>query len=358
MTILDRYILRRFAFTLGIAMIPFTFVVIFVDMVGNLAKFIDKNVPNPIVFEYYLFYVPQIVVLALPIAMLLASLFSLGQMARHNELTAIKSAGVSPYRTFVPLFLLSVGVSLAALAFNENVVPPANQKKRDIQNRFLNPFGEKSRRYENNVYLRDALGRRVFIGQFDYAAGSAEKVTIQRHSAQSIIERIDAPRMEWQDSVWVLFEGYTRRFEGELEQAIPFDTLYDRRLGFGPEDLSRFKIDPEDMSYAELKAFVREVRRNGADPNRWLVDLHFKLAVPFANFILVLFGVPLASSRNRSGALFGFMVSLIICFIYYGSNQMVKTLAAAGALPPAVAAWATNGVFFFGAMGLIYGARR
>ncbi len=358
MKILDRYLLRRFLLILTFALVAATFVVIFVDMVGNLGKFIDKDVPRALILQFYVYYIPQLLVLSLPIAMLLSSLFSVGQMARHNELTAIKSAGVSPYRTFVPLFGFALLVSVSALVFAETVVPPANQHKRDIETRYLDPFGQKSRRFESNVFLRDRHDRRIFIGQFDYIRNAAQKVTILRYDDRAVVERLDAPRMVWREGGWVLYDGYQRVLQDEMEIATPFDTLYEKSLDITPEAISRFRIDPQDMSYRELKAFIREVRRNGADPNRWLVDLYFRLSLPFANLIMVLFGAPLASDKNRSSPLFGFMVSLTIAFVYYGSNRLVQTLGQNGSIAPPVAAWATNVFFLLLGGVLLYHARK
>jgi lipopolysaccharide export system permease protein len=90
MRILDRYLIRQFLFVLLFSLTAFWLIFVIVDLVENLDKFIDRHATLLVVAKYYLFYTPYIVVLALPVAMLLSCLFSLGQMAKHNELTAIK----------------------------------------------------------------------------------------------------------------------------------------------------------------------------------------------------------------------------------------------------------------------------
>ena len=137
MRILDWYILRRFCFTLFFALLSFPLIVIFVDMVGNLSKFIDKDVPLVIIFKYYIFFIPYLIILVLPIAMLLASLFSLSQMANHNELTAIKSAGIGLHHILIPLYIFGLLISALALAFGEKIVPPANQEKTKIEDEYI-----------------------------------------------------------------------------------------------------------------------------------------------------------------------------------------------------------------------------
>ena len=344
MRILDRYILRRFLSTLGFAVLAFVFIVVFVDMIGNLGKFIDKNVPQKIILKYYLYNIPYILVLALPIAMLLASLLSIGQMTKYYELTAIKSVGVSLYRILFPLFLLSIVISFVALAIGELVVPPTSQEKTKITNAYLESRFARSPTTVTHIFWRDKLDRTLFIGRYDTRQKLAHKVSIQSFEGNEVVERIDAPNMEWEDGGWVLRRGYRRVFKEGEEKAEPFDRLRDENIDVEPERIAQSKVKPDDMSYDELKVFTSEVLRNGGDPNRWLVDLNFKLSIPFANFIMVLFGAPIASSRKH-GAIFGVIISLISCFIYYGSNTMIKTIGHNGDLPPFLSAWLTNGVF-------------
>ncbi len=358
MRILDWYILRRFCVTLFYALFSFILIVIFVDLIGNLGKFIDKDVQASIIFKYYVLYIPYIILLALPIAMLLASLFSIGHMAKFNELTAIKSVGTSLYRILLPLLVLSLFVSLFALGLGEIIAPKANQEKTQIENEYL-----KSRYINNptraaNIFWRDKLNRRLFINQYDNHSKTARTVTIQKYSGNQIVERIDAPTMKWQDSTWVLLNGYRRIFANNTEEAIAFDSLYDYNIDIKPEKLIQSKIEPADMSFNELKIFTTEVIRNGGDPDRWLVDLHFKISIPFANFIMVLFGAPLASQKKRGGALFGFIISLFICFIYYGSNRLIQTIGQSGNLTPIIAAWFTNGIFFTSGIALLFSTKK
>ena len=82
MKILAKYIVRNFLGTLFFALVAFTAIYIIIDMVGFMDKFIDRNVGFFTVVKYYVFYFPYIIILTLPVATLLASLFSVGQLSR------------------------------------------------------------------------------------------------------------------------------------------------------------------------------------------------------------------------------------------------------------------------------------
>lgn len=351
MRILDKYILSRFVFVLLFAVVGFVLVVIFVDMVGNIGKFLDKEVPPLVIAKYYAMYIPFVVILVLPIAMMLASMFSIGHLAKNNELVSIKSTGISLNRILLPVFFLSILISVFALYFGEKVTPKANQKKAEIEDQYLDTFRKVGKISYSNLFLRDQLGRYVFIGRYDTRTKTAHKVTIQTYTNNRIVERVDVEKMVWQDSLWILKNGYARSFTDSNEVAIPFESISDSTVQFRPNQLIEKKFEPQNLSYSELKNFIAEVIKNGGDPQKWQVDLNFKLSTPFASFILVLFAAPLASHKKRSGAIFGLVISVGIYLLYYGINQFVQTLGQVGFLSPLLSAWTTNVIFFL--LGLI-----
>jgi lipopolysaccharide export system permease protein len=358
MRILDRYILKRFGITLVFAMTFFVFVFIFVDMVGNLSKFIDRDVPRVIISQYYLFYVPYILTWVLPIGMLLASLFSIGQMARHNELAAIKSAGVSLYRIALPVAVTGMLISIGMLVFGEKIVPVTSQGKSDIEAEYLDTSKKTAQLRASDLFLRDKANRRVYINYYNHTTRSARKVSIQRSDKSEIIERIDAQQMKWQETGWVLEDGFKRSFVNGAENVTRIETYQDSLLDFSPDDLLKTETKPEDMSYRELAGFIAEVIRNGGDPQKWLVDLNFKLSIPFASFIMVLFGVPLASGKQKGGAVFSLIIGALVYIIYYAFTRFVQTLGEVGTLIPAVAAWLPNALFIVLALLMMMTARK
>jgi len=345
MKIIDWYLLRRFSATFIFAITSFTLVVIFVDMVGNLAKFIDKDVPKAIILKYYIVSLPYILTWVLPIAILLACLFSIGQMTKYNEITAIKSAGIMVRRILLPIFLSGFFVSLLIFLFTEKVVPAGNKARTTIQDKYLNPGKKRALTRMSNLYLRDSSNRRVFIHSYDTKRFIATKVSLQTYKGTTITERLDARQMKWKDGNWILYNGFKRTFNGEAEKALRFKSLKDSLLDITPEEIISSNVNPDDMSYKELHEFIREVVHNGSDPTQWLVDFYSKFSLPVASFIMVLFGAPLATNKKRSGAIFGLIISIIVWLIYYGATKFFQTLGQVGSLPPILAAWSANILF-------------
>ncbi|MGH7449795.1 MAG: LptF/LptG family permease [bacterium] len=380
MRLLDQYISRKFLFNLSFALTAFASIFITVDLVEALSDYIDKRVPAMVIASYYFYFLPYIVVLTMPVAMLLASMFSVGQLGKYNEITAMKAAGQSLYRILLPILTVAFLASGLMLLFAEKVVPVANQRKIEIKQHYIERVPQNLPSRLSNLYFQESVGRdtarqngktanavrRVFIGYYDDATKTAQKISIQNYSGIFIIERIDALQMRWEkreDSsrggVWEILQGYHRRFEGEREAvAIRFDSLAMPELSFTPQVLTKVQKEPEEMSYGELQKFIDEVARNGGNPDRWLVDLYLKISFPLANFIIVLFGAPLAAGKVRSGGAVGVALSLIVCFLYFGTVKTSQSMGQNGTLEPLLAAWLGNLIFLFAGAVILVKARK
>ena len=131
MSKLDRYISRQFLNILWFVLIAATAFFIIVDLVENLDRFIDRDVPSGIIVQYYIFFIPFILEFIMPIAVLIACLFSVAQLSRHNEISAMQTAGISLYRIALPLFAVGFVICIVMILFAEYVMPPASEAKFD-----------------------------------------------------------------------------------------------------------------------------------------------------------------------------------------------------------------------------------
>ncbi|MBN1560594.1 LPS export ABC transporter permease LptG [candidate division KSB1 bacterium] len=344
MVILHRYITRKFMQILLFAIVGFISIFVIVDLIENLDTFINNEYPTEAVIDFYLNYIPFILVLVLPVAMLISALFSVGNLARQNEIVAMKAAGISLYRIFLPIFVISILVSFIAMGVANYLVPRATERQSDLREQY-----EKNRSRQqrlDNIYIRDEQDRRITMRYFNVGNNTGNTVSIRTFESDSLKSRIDAKKITWQDSLWLLQTGYERYFTSTGEIARSFDQKKFRSTTLLPDNIAKQLKIPEEMSYSELKDFIREVERNGANPDRWRVDLYLKIALPFANFIIVLFGTPLSSAQTRrSGAAKGFGISLAVTFVYFGILKTTQAMGHNGKIEPLLAAWFANVVF-------------
>jgi len=350
MTILDRYLVKKFVFNLFFGITAFVVIFLVVDLIENIDKFIDRGASLFLVLLYYIYFIPQIISLTLPVAMLLACLFSLGNMSQHNEIVAQKSAGISMYRLFLPLYILSLIISIFAGLFNEQIVPEANQRRLDIYRYDIqnNPRNTDAKR--NNIYLQDEKNRKVSVSFYNGLKSEAIRVSIQYFDGPRLLRRIDAKKMRWENQTWVMYNATERILENKIDVVKDHTKLDMPELKFKPANLLELQKQPEEMSYAELKKFVDEMAEIGGVVRKWIVELHLKISYPFANFVIILFGAPIAAHKRRSGVAVGIGISLLVCFIYFLFIRTGQVLGHQGTLEPWLAAWIGN--MIFGVMGI------
>jgi len=348
--IIDRYILRRFFHLLVFIMMAGIAIFLTVDLIEHLDKFIDRDVDWGYIFKYYLYFIPYIVYLIIPVTMLLTTLFSLGGMASANEIIALKASGVSIYRILMVLAVTALFISSFTFGFGETIVPYFNKLRMDIYRHQVKKIPKSSASRRGRIYLLDGEKRLVHIGHFNGETMSAFNVNIQTVDNSDILTRTDAKRMVYKNDHWVVYDGVMREFDGDsmkFERIPVFDW---RELEFKPDDLMKIQSKPEEMNYWELKEFVQKQMSTGANARRWRVDLNDKLAMPFAAFIIVIFGVPIAVVKRRAGLMLGFGISLLVCFLYFGTANSGKMLGYNGIIDPAIAAW--GGHILFGIVGI------
>jgi lipopolysaccharide export system permease protein len=347
MKLLDIYLIKKFLLNLIFGISAFIIVFLVIDIVENIDKFIDKEATTSIVALYYLYYIPHIISLTLPINMLLATLFSVGNMTKHNEVVAQKSAGVSLYRIFTPIFICAFFVSILAGLFSETVVPWASQKKYDIYRYEIKKNPKNIGKNRNNIYIQDSENRKTSVGFFNGTKNEAQRVSILYFDGPVLLKRLDAKTMIWKDQKWVLINVVERKFENSNEKIINYPKLTITDLRFKPENLMELQKKPEEMSYTELEKFIDEMHAIGAEAKKWIVELNLKISYPFASFIIVLFGAPLAARKRRGGNAVGIGISLLVCFIYYFFVHTGRVMGHQGSLHPLLAAWVGNIIFIF-----------
>jgi len=368
---IDRYILRQFILTFLFGMMAFIVIYIAVDLMEHLDDFFDHNVPTPVILEYYLTMVPDIVHLIVPIGMLLGSLFTIGRLDTSNELTAIRAGGRSMRRIALPLLFFGLMVSGGMIYFDGWVVPFTNKEHYGINRKYL---GKDLIGGQRNVYLRISPTVNLLMDYFDPTKGDANLVSIERFDtaapmlierisrtstselktkvdttiALKITERIDAATMHYDTTkkVWVMKNGIARNFTDSTRVATTsFQSREIPFLPITPEELNLSQQNINELTLEEFRDRIEQERLGGRDVNRLLVDYYAKFAFPFSALIVIFFGIPFSSNQRKSGAAVQIAITALVSAIYLVLTEISKTFSYSGALPPVLIAWMVNILF-------------
>lgn len=357
MKILSFYILRTFWKPFVMSLIFFTGLIIITHIFSRTGWLIENHLPPLIIIKYFLYQVPFTLMLVTPIAVLLACLFSLGTLAHHNEIIAMKSSGVNLYRIILPILLAALLISFLCMGWNEFVVPEANQKQSKIKSQKI--YSAKV----ENLSFRSDKGWFLTIKLFDKEKGIMEGITIKdRYLDGQPSLRIDVKEARWINGVWWFEEGILRKFN-QQGLIIKEETFKKKKIQlWSPEEIWMInqaeKKEATQMRIKDLTAYIQLLQASGSKFNDKLVDLHLKISFPFANLIMALIGTSLALQKPKGGRTASFGISILISFLYWVAIGIGRALGMGERLPPAFSAWIANVIFGIGGIYLVFKAKK
>jgi len=355
----DKYILGRFFKILGFSLLAFVLVVIIVDIIENIDKFIDHDTPLNLIALYYVYYIPFIIILALPVATLLSTMFTVGSLARYNELVVMKATGLSLYRLSLPILTAGFVISITAIFFSDFVMVPANHKKNQIKKEQILKQSPQRGVVRKNVIKSGKEGWVVFARTYNERKKEGDFVVIGKIENNNVIIAVKALKMIWADSSWVLTEATRRVFENDIETEFAvYDTLFGDFLPHTPEVMAHRMKKPRDTRFFELIETIKLKQWMGQDTAKDKVELYLKFSFPFINFIIIVLGIPLAANPRRSGGSVGFGLSIIIIFIYFVLLRAGQSLGNNNNLPPILAATIGNIIFLLVGTAMFIKARK
>lgn len=342
LTIIDRYISKLFIgyFVAGVMVFVTLFFVI--DFMSNFSKF---GVGTDVMMSYYLYRLPAVVYQMIPVACLLSTVFTLGNLNKSNELVALFSAGMSLARVSAPILILVTMISALSFWAADRILPVFAQKKNFV--------------YYVKIKKTPGLYSTVKTNKIWYRSGNIlyniKTLNPEQHRAQGIslyyfddlwrlTQLINAESVKMDGQNWTLSEGALTLFTEEssfpLTQNFKEKTIL---MGEDAGDLSSTSSSADIMTLSDLAGFIKKNREAGLDTLRYEVDYHSKFGFAFAAFVMSLLGIPFSVSGRRSG---GAIKSIGLCigvtFLYWSFYSSFITLGRHGAMPPIVAAWAPN----------------
>ncbi len=355
--ILTRYIQNRFWQMFLFILLGIIILFVVVDLVENVDKFLDKKVPKSIIFLYYLYFIPYILVITMPVATLLSTVFTVGTLARDNEMVAMKALGFSLYRVVSALLIVGFFISMGSFIISEGIAAEANKKKAEITRHYLNKSGL-SKKHIRNIQIQEPPDQIVSMDVFKVETQMAQNVKIETFDGARLISRIDAPEMYYEDGRWFILSGFQRIFKQDDELARPVKEVKYFDFHFTPKELIMTQVRPDEMNFGELKHFIQRIRQSGGEVYRWLTDYYLRISFPINNMIIVLFSIPLAYNRRKKSLAVGFGLSLIVCFVFFGMIKVGQTLGQNGHISPVIGAWAGNIIMGVGGMIYLFSVRK
>ncbi len=347
--ILDRYIIRKYLVIACLTILSLVSVSVIITFFERLGSLYEHQKPMSMLLNYIRFSIPEFIRVSLPVTALTATLLTLGLFTKSNEITAMKACGISIYRAVIPAVFLAVLIGGLAFYIQERVLPQANKKAVEIWNK-INDLSPRSFSYLNRRWVANKRRDRFYhYSYFDPAKDTFSWLSIfdMDLSNWSLKRRIYAERAVLKDDLLRMENSWIREFAGEAPEspsAQVFQTM-EMRLEEGKDYFLKEWREPSQMTYGELRQYIREIKDLGFETVGFRVDLSSKISFPFVALIMTLLGIPFAFSMGKRGALVGIGVSLAIAMVYWVAIGVFKSLGSVSFLNVFFAAWGPNLVF-------------
>ena len=360
MRIFTRYILKEVVSHGIIGASVFTFVIFMREVTRILELVVRNSAPFPSVAELFFLTLPVALKVTIPMGVLVGILLGLSRMAADSEVTAMRASGVS-VRTFLKIISL-FGVAAWVLALLNTVIlePRSAAALAKLQNNLASAqisFEVQPRvfyeGFRNHVlYVEDvssASGTAVWKDVFDadISTPGAPKITIAKEAIVSSAGN-DTLRLH-------LINGETHDTNSRTPDQYTITTFQETDIAISLPPV--VKPPQEAVPVAQLS--TPELYRQKYNPNkelaRWYwIEFNRRLALPTACLVLVLIGIPLGLSAKKGGKGAGFVLTIVLVFVYYFLSIIGVSLARGGKISPVLGVWMANIIFALIGLALLW----
>ncbi|MGM0655256.1 MAG: LPS export ABC transporter permease LptG [Thermodesulfobacteriota bacterium] len=350
---LHKYWLKEFVRIFIIIQTLVMILFVFIDYLSRMDRMLEYNVTFARGLWYVLLKLPYMFVQFTPAGLLLAVISVFGIMNRNQEITALKSSGVSVYFLVKPAIWVGCFLALLMLFLGETLIPLSMARSNHI--RYHEMTGNKGVVHsQKDLWIRSGKTL-VHINFFDPLQKTVAGVTCTTMGAGfKIASRIDAAKGYYDNGQWILDDVTEQVYDPNIDDYhVAIKPRKAIALDLNPDDLGRMAKKTNEMSYTELRRYVEKVTAEGYDATTYKVDMHGKLAFPFICVIMALTGAA-TGMRDfvKTNLPLGIAVGVGFCFLYWFVFGFTASLGYAKILPPVVAAWVGNLVFL--CLGSIY----
>ena len=366
--LIDRYVFREWFKAFLTSIFVLFGLVLISDIQDNLQDLLAFGAAPLEIGRYYLIKLPSFMPVALPMALMVSLLFSLGQLHRNHEITSLRAAGCSLFRITRSLWLAALVLTGVLFQLNANLVPWSVEQARQIWNDLAYSSAIKEEIPEEEVGLLYNMtffnrkdGRLWFINRFNEYNYRAYGITVSeiRPGDGTELSRLVANEGFYDDlgEGWTFLKGRTTTFDpetGDPVRSLAFENEHYRHYKEDPDLMKALEKRPKDLSLSELKTVV-DYLRPAEDPRlaTYAVTFYDRLFSPVSCLVIIGLAIPFSTTGVRTNPFVSVSKAMALFLLYYLLLNVAQLAGSGGFDPfwaatiPNIAAFLLIGYHFF-----------
>ena len=265
-----------------------------------------------------------------------------GRLSSSSEMIVMRAGGQNFIRLAMPIFIAAFFISIGATAFNEYVVPKANNAYNTIINEEIKHNVAPTT--QDHIIIKNTKGSDIsslmYARQYDANTKQLKDITVQEFENDTLMRVEQADRADWNGQKWVMHEGMiydvsaneqTTRSLKFQNQALPITQK--------PNKINASQKKPDELTIRELREQIKLLDQNSVNTNKMKVEMYNRFALPLASLVCAIVGAPLGMQKQRGSSSIGFGISVVVIFIYYSIMTLGNALGNGGKIPAYLAAF-------------------
>lgn len=350
MTILFRYLLREYVKIFTMCFSGLMTIYLVVDFFEKVRKFLRYDASALDVLTYFALRMPGISYQITPLAVLMATLLTIGVLSRSHEITAMRSCGISLYWIASPFLFFGLLLGVVLLLFTSTIIPLSSAKADYIKATHIEKKTAPVSLKSPHPWVR--IGNHTLMNFQTVADNGAALQGVRLYLLGpkfELIQITEARVARFTGQGWMLHDGTKRLFREDGSLQVSDFISEPLPLAQIPGDFTTwFEMDSETMTFKDIRGFAARLSQDGAMIPRLLTDYYGRVAFPFVTVVMVIVGIALSLRRSGvrgRGMAMGIGQALAVGFFYWTTHSIAIALGRGGVLMPMLAGWMANVVF-------------
>ncbi|EJL73286.1 LptF/LptG family permease [Chryseobacterium populi] len=355
-TIVDKYIIKKYLGTFSFMLILLSIVVLVIDVQQKIPRIenataIDAKLNlSYFLVHFYPFWIVNLVMTFLSILVFISVIYFTSRMANNTEIVAIISSGASFHRFAKPYLLTSLFIAILSLGVNHFVLPWANIQKNQLEAYTYNATNKEKVLGTAPVSAQLSRMEYIFINSWNKREHRGSGFIFQKYDKnRRMLYELKSSDVYWDQTKkqFVLNNYVEKNINKDDSEKLGNGPELRKSYGHSPEELFPNELLGQNKTTPELIKFIkREKEKGNSNLNTHLNELHQRTSMPVSIIILTFLALSLSSQKRRGGLGINLAIGISLAFVFVFSFEALKVVSENKSMSPALAMWFPNIIFF------------